>query len=395
VRRAAVLAAVLVASCTPAEEAGPPLAGPAPSPAASPTATRTVIPVVAPGAEQSIVDGLMLGADHGRLTLDVTDEGAVSELVRDALAEEPPAILVVASIQASVDAVIEARPDIETARVPVIVLGTDLYTERALHRYLFQTAVPLRWQARVLAHYLASDRKYDRVMSWDAIAGAALREEGVQPVSPGGSADAALALVRISSAGGSAEQLALSSQALAFSSGLPPGTVACYPYTWAGWAAMIPRVARFRDRFAARFGRPPVGFEQEGYDAVRVLAEALDRTGGRGGDELVGALESFREEAYSSVPVRLGPDDHVFAEESQLGLFSVAGPDERAALSEAVGAVPWRPIMRTFTTDGQKVNLLDRDKKVFFPGWHRMKPSPRYWKSRFGIVTRPDEDPLH
>jgi len=51
--------------------------------------------------------------------------------------------------------------------------------------------------------------------------------------------------------------------------------------------------------------------------------------------------------------------------------------------------------MRTFTTDGQKVNLLNADKKVFFPGWRRLKPSPRYWKSEFGIVSRPDEDLLH
>ncbi|MGH2738026.1 MAG: hypothetical protein ACRDHH_04360, partial [Actinomycetota bacterium] len=96
---------------------------------------------------------------------------------------------------------------------------------------------------------------------------------------------------------------------------------------------------------------------------------------------------------YSSLPIRLGPDDHVLAEESQLGLFAV---DDRAVpAGEAQGQVPWRALMRTFTTDGQKVNLLDRDKKVFFSGWKRRKPSPRYWKSEFGIVTRPDEDPLH
>jgi hypothetical protein len=158
---------------------------------------------------------------------------------------------------------------------------------------------------------------------------------------------------------------------------------------------MIPRVHRFRERFVAHFGREPAGFEQEGYDAVRAVSEALDRTGGQGGDALVRALEGFRDETYSSLPIRLGPDDHVLAEESQLGLFAVAGPDEQPWPGEALAETPWRPVMRTFTTDGQKVNLLDRDKRVFFPGWRRQKPSPRYWKSRFGIVTRPDEDPLH
>jgi hypothetical protein len=174
---------------------------------------------------------------------------------------------------------------------------------------------------------------------------------------------------------------------------MPPGSVVCLPYTWAGWADMIPRVHRFRVRFERATGRPPAGFEQEGYDAVRAVDEALDRTGGAGGEPLVAALETFRDETYSSLPIRLGPDDHVLAEESQLGLFAVTGAPVPAG--EAQGAVPWRPLMRTFTTDGQKVNLLDPDKKVFFPGWGRRKPSPRYWKSEFGIVTRPDEDPLH
>jgi hypothetical protein len=338
---------------------------------------------------------MSLGASVSHLGLDVRSDGEAASLIREAVGEEPPAILVVSSLPAVVDAVIAARSDIERSRVPVIVLGADLYTQRGLHRYLFQTAIPLSWQARVLAHYLAADRGYDRVTSWDPIADAALQEEGVQAVPPGASAEAALAVVRITSAVGSAGQAALSSEALLSSRGLDPGTVACYPYTWAGWADMLPRVHRFRERFASRFGREPSGFEQEGYDAVRALADALGRTGGIGGDELVRALEGFREETYSSIPIRLGPDDHVLAEQSQLGLFAVAVADEVPAPGEVLGATPWRPIMRTFTTDGQKVNLLDRDKKVFFPGWGHRKPSPRYWKSRFGIATRPDEDPLH
>jgi len=392
-RRAALAAVVLVASCTQAERTVPPAPGPTSPP--SPEATGAMIPVIAPGGERSLVDGLRMGAVETDLELEVITDGRVAALLRDALGEAPPAILVVATLPAMAQAIIEARSDIEAARVPVFVLGADLYSERALHRYLFQTAVPRTWQARVLARYLVKDRGHERVISWDEYAAAALRQEGVRPTGPGGAAEAALAVVRIASAAGSADRLALSSEALLVSGGLPSGTVTCYPYTWAGWADMIPRVHRFRERFAARFGREPVGFEQEGYDAARAVAEALDRTGQRGGDALVRALEGFRDETYSSLPIRLGPDDHDLSEESQLGLFAVAGSDERPSPGEALAETPWRPVMRTFTTDGQKVNLLDRDKKVFFAGWKRRKPSPRYWKSAFGIVTRPDEDPLH
>lgn len=388
-RPAAVLLTFLLA-CTgrPATQSPP---GPVPAPTSSPAGVT--IPVVAAGGGggRTYLDGMLLAAEEVGVVLDVRDAGGDPvTAVRDAVAEQPAAVLVVGPAAA----VAEARPEIEEARVPVLLLGGDLYSDRALFRYAFQTSVPLRWQARVLVRYLLVNREYQRiaVIGEEAIAIEALAEEGVTPVLLASAPEAVLGLG--GRVGPADAQLALASEAL-LRPELPPGTVTCYPYTWAGWADMLPRVHRFRARIEARFGHPPVGFEQEGYDAVRALAEALGHTGGAGGDVLVRALEGFREETYSSIPIRLGPDDHVLAEESQLGLFAVAAPDEVPAPGEALGATPWRPIMRTFTTDGQKVNLLDRDKKVFFPGWGHRKPSPRYWKSLFGIVTRPDEDPLH
>ncbi|MGH2675997.1 MAG: ABC transporter substrate-binding protein, partial [Actinomycetota bacterium] len=363
-----------------------------PGTTAAPSPVGTVLPVVVgAGAHPSYLDGMELAASETGTLLDVREAGAPLDVVREAVAAGPPAVFVVGAP----DAVAEARPEIEAVGVPVILVGGDLYTDRRLFRHGFQTAIPLRWQARVLARYLVVDREHDRiaVVGNHALGAEALAEEGVSPADSAREADAVLALgsprVRFGQT-----QVATANAVLPRPE-LPPSSVTCVPYTWAGWADMLPRVHGFRTRFERATGHPPVGFEQEGYDAVRALAEALDRTGGEGGDELIRALESYREETYSSLPIRLGPDDHVFAEESQLGLFAVAAPGERPFSGEVLAEVPWRPIMRTFTTDGQKVNLLDRDKKLFFPGWNRRKPSPRYWKSRFGIVTRPDEDPLH
>jgi hypothetical protein len=31
---------------------------------------------------------------------------------------------------------------------------------------------------------------------------------------------------------------------------------------------------------------------------------------------------------------------------------------------------------------------------VFFPFWRKDQPGPNYWRSRYGIITRP-RDPLH
>jgi ABC-type branched-subunit amino acid transport system substrate-binding protein len=174
-----------------------------------------------------------------------------------------------------------------------------------------------------------------------------------------------------------------------------PGTSACYPYTWAGWAEAIRRVARFRAAFQRYFGRPPGGLEQEGYDAVRTLASALERDRVRGGAALTSSLERVKSLTLSGFPIDLGPDDHLFLPRDELGLFAVAGPRERLDPWQSPGSEPWRPLMRTFTYDGRRDNILDQDKRVFFPRWRKDRPGPFYWRSRYGIVSRPGRDPLH
>jgi len=173
-----------------------------------------------------------------------------------------------------------------------------------------------------------------------------------------------------------------------------PGTTACYTYTWAGWAQPIKRVGAFRTALQAMTGHPPTGLEQEGYDAVRVVARALARTGGAGGARLLAAIQATEGFAPSGFPIDLGPDDHMFPPRDELGLFAVAGPRERPDPWEVAGTDPWRPVMRTFTYDGKRTNVLDMDRKVFFPFWGQDQPGPEYWRSRYGIVTR-SRDPLH
>jgi hypothetical protein len=50
--------------------------------------------------------------------------------------------------------------------------------------------------------------------------------------------------------------------------------------------------------------------------------------------------------------------------------------------------------MRTLTYDGLRAAVLDRDKRVFFPFWRKNRPGPEYWRSRYGITSRP-KDRLH
>ena len=391
------------------------------------------IPIVASEGDldRSFLDGMSLaqakvnrdgGIDGHPLetSLEVGGVAETPDRLRSVLQLSPPAVFVVGPAEAAAT----VRPEIEASRTPVVLLGGDAYTGRQLHRYLFQTSVPFQWQARVLATYLHEDRGLDQVTlltegpaeSLTRSFTEAFAEEGAPAPrqlalgsgqgSPGtvraaAGADAVIVATGPERVGRVARlleqleprpQVVLPPSALGLVSEASLGTVVTYPYTWAGWADMLPRVDVFRDSFVSRFDELPSGLEQEGYDAVMAVAEALERTGGRGGEALVRELETFREETYSSVPVRLGPDDHVFAEQSHLGLFAVSDPAEASA-GEAFGAVPWRPVLRTFTTDGEKVNFLNRDKQIFFEFWHSKRPTPKYWKSEYGILDRRGEGP--
>jgi ABC-type branched-subunit amino acid transport system substrate-binding protein len=365
------------------------------------------------------------GVDGTLLALSLRDHGGdldlATSLVRDALDEDPPAILYVGPGPA----LTPLRPRLERVGTPVILLGGDLYTSRSLFRQVFQTALPWEWQAHVIGRYLVRDRKARRIAFvgsgpeartaanatraaleyWGGSLRTAVlpglssldQVRGSDAVVVFGSPEDSAAIVatlrgfdRPPRIAGSASLLDLQPATLA----APPGTTACYTYTWAGWARPIPRVRRFLTGAETTLGHPPTGLEQEGYDAIRTLALALGKTKGKGGPALVGALEGVHDQNFSSFPVDLGPDDHTFLPRDELGLFSVAGPGERLDPWQQGEDEPWRALMRTFTYDGKRTDILDRDKRVFFPFWGKDQPGPEYWRSRYGIVTRP-RDTLH
>jgi ABC-type branched-subunit amino acid transport system substrate-binding protein len=314
---------------------------------------------------------------------------------------------------------------------PVVLLEGDLYTSRGLFPQVFQTTIPWVWQANAIARYLVTDRSADDVVfvgvGPEAQAAADTLDRALQYW--GGELDDAVTacpcvegLERAAAAdwvvlpgpppvplelANAIEEIApLDGPGITGSAGLlvlderlahpEPGTSAAYPYTWAGWARPVPRVASFIERFDAMFGRPPAGLEQEGFDAIRVLAEGLRTTGGGGGPPLVHALEDLPERTFSGFPIDFGPDDHLFLPRAEVGLFAVPGPGESLDPWQSPGADGrlWRPIMRTFTYNGERTNVLERDRKLFFPFWDMSQPAPDYDRSRYGIVTGPN-DPIH
>ncbi|MGH2556341.1 MAG: ABC transporter substrate-binding protein [Actinomycetota bacterium] len=402
------------------------------------------------GGDQGYVDGMKLALDEvnsaggvaGRqIALAVQDHGgsptSATRLIGDIVSKRsgrPAAIL----YAGSGPALSPLRAEFEQAGTPLVLLEGDLYTSRGLFRQVFQTTIPWEWQALVIARYLVVDRKAQDIVfvgvgpeartaqgslrgalaywggrlaqgftedSADDRAGlaaafdrAARADAAVVFGPPGEALELSNAIEELAPEPGLRPRIAGSAGLLADSEGLAPpepGTTACYTYTWAGWADPIPRVGRFRERFRAAFGRDPASLEQEGYDAVRLLAAALARTGGSGGSKLTAALENTDDRTFSSFPIDLGPDDHLFQPRDELGLFAVAGPDERVDPWQVPGSRPWRALMRTFTYDGERTNVLDRDRRVFFPFWRKNQPGPKFFRSRYGIRSRPSRDLLH
>jgi branched-chain amino acid transport system substrate-binding protein len=395
------------------------------------------------GMQLAVADVNAAGGVTGRpISLEIHDDnanvGTATDMMQGLLDHRPAAVLYVGPGLA----LTPLRTRFDQTGTPVVLLEGDLYTSHGLFPELFQTTIPWEWQAHVIARYVVRDRKARDIVFigegpeaptasktlavalayWGGHLSASFDDRSrdpttglAAPLTRAAKADwvvafgppvASLGLVNAieeqagidrSTHPGARPGITGSASLLASGGGLAqpePGTSACYTYTWAGWAQPIRRVGAFRAAFAAAIGHAPTGLEQEGYDAVRVLARALGNTGGAGGAKLVSALEATHGFAPSGYPVDFGPDDHLFLTRDQLGLFAVAGPNERLDPWEVPGSAPWRPLMRTFTYDGTRTNVLDIDRKVFFPFWGKDQPGPEYWRSRYGIATRPG-DRLH
>jgi ABC-type branched-subunit amino acid transport system substrate-binding protein len=458
VRQTLLALALFAACTGPAvAPSSPSSTSPAPSPVTSTGEPAIALQVVATTSgteadqDRSYLDGMQLavadvnaaGGVTGRpIALEIHDDsanmGTATDVMEGLLAHRPAAILYVGPGPA----LTPLRTHFDQTGTPVVLLGGDLYTSRGLFPEVFQTTVPWEWQAHVVARYIVRDRKARDVVFigegpeapaasktlaaalayWGGHLAASFDDRAHDPVTGlttalnrAARADwvvafgpplAALDLVNAieeqagldrSTHPGARPGITGSASLLASGGGLAqpePGTSACYTYTWAGWAQPIRRVGAFRAALLATTGHAPSGLEQEGYDAVRVLARALGETAGAGGAKLASALEAGPGIAASGYPVDFGPDDHLFLTRDQLGLFAVAGPKERLDPWEVPGSEPWRPLMRTFTYDGTRTNVLDMDRKVFFPFWGKDQPGPEYWRSRYGIATRP-RDRLH
>lgn len=338
--------------------------------------------------------------------------------------------------------------------IPAILCYGDLYGARLLSPHVFQASPSFLWEARRLVSYLVGDRGYRRIglISERDLSGRtarqaltlALQEDGLRltasaaygPSTRGLGAAIAemrrrrtqavvvgatpstgsdvLAALRSAGryrgtraaravAGGSgrwAPQVAgldlLMTPALE-ESDLVPGTVVADTYARGAHYLPIPSFEDFRSRFFAWWDEAPLGWERRAYDAARMIGWAAGHVKGDVTDgEIAKELEGLRGRRFSGLDITFGPDDHTAVDQSTVGLWVVPRPGidvaERSLLPETM---PWVPLGRGFSIDGERTDILSRDWRYLFKNAPPPKaPAPRIAKAHFGVKT-PSRDPVH
>lgn len=339
--------------------------------------------------------------------------------------------------------------------IPAILCYGDLYGAQLLSPHVFQASPSFLWEARRIARYLTTDRGYRRVglMSERDLTGRtarqtvtlALQESGrrltaAASYAPSGAGvDAALDEMRrrriqavvVQASPPAAARILRSLRAMgaryrdtrsARSAGrgarrwapqivgldlvmspslsaedLSAGTVVADTYARGAHYLPIPSFEGFRSRFFAWWDSAPLGWEQRAYDAARMIGWAAQRVQGDPTDaEVALELEKMRRVRFAGLDITMGPDDHTAVDQTTVGLWVVprAGIDvaERSLLPDRM---PWVPLGRGFSIDGEGTDVLSRDWKFLFENAPPPKaPAPPISRAHFGVTTSA-RDPIH
>ena len=363
--------------------------------------------------------------DEGRplfqlVTLD--DEGdpqRATELVTQLAANEDTVGIVYAGPPEGLP---PAERALTLAGIPAILCYGDLYSARLLRPHIFQASPPFLWQARTIARYLVNDRRYQRIglivsktLGGDTAA-ASLRSALDQTGS------ARLAVVRYKSnedvprairdlgrrnmqaivVEGDADVLINGrnerrAQIVGFDLGmgsppLPDGTVVAESYARGAHYLPIPSFERFRTAFTDWWdGDEPLGWELRAFDAASMIGWVAQKT--RPGADVAATLEGLNGARFGGLDVTFGPDDHTAVDQTTIGLWV----RPRSAFTDLIPTsdLPWLPLARGFSIDGDKTSIFNRDWKFLFRNPPPPDgPAPRVGRMRYA-VTSPRSDPVH
>lgn len=337
-------------------------------------------------------------------------------------------------------AIRDAAVALDEHLLPVFEVADDLYEAGQLRSSVFQMKAPHSWTSWRLARYFGpGDRAYKKVAilresfpDSDFVAGAlrlALEERGVEMidarVAPRSTeSEIASEVEKLSQAkpqavvlegseqfvsqaarvlndakwryrgragtqsGGWRPQVAGFETMLLANSDLAEGTVAAGDYALAfPPSESMERIESFVKGFRERFDERPRADEYAAYDAVRLTGEAIRRAGKLDRREVLATLESFDRQQFVHTPVSFAPSDHVAAERDVQGLWTVKKGSEGLSRSER-----WTHLMRAFTSDLERTNILEEDWPSFFEGTKPGGEAPFFYQARSGVVSKREDD---
>lgn len=391
-----------------------------------------------------------IDVDEARFELvtldDRGDAGRAAQLVAELAANPRTAGVVYAGPTRGLP---PAQAALEQAGIPGLLCYGDLYSARLLRSHLFQVSPPYLWQARTIASYVTGDRRYRRVgvlversldgktaasslrAAFDAAAGRVfveryagddpdfrpslerLRAKAAQAIVIQGVPGALDSLVATQRAIGVAfrnrgaaleagrgksawrpQVIGLDSAIRPSNRALPAGTAAADTYARGVHYLPVPTFKGFRSGFMDWWGELPLGWEVRAHQAVQMIGWARLRTDP--GDDVAATLERLRGARFGGLDITLGPDDHTVTEQTTIGLWTI--PRAGVAVSERdrlPDSLPWVPLARTFSIDGDRTDVLPQDWAHLFRGQPRQdRPSPKFERMRFGVTT-PRTDPVH
>lgn len=356
------------------------------------------------------------------VTLD--DEGdaeRATELVEQLAADDSTVGIVYAG---PTEGLPRAEAALTQAGIPALICYGDLYAARLLRPHIFQMSPSYLWEARAFARYLFRDRGYRRIgvlatRSLDGdVAVASMRSaagafggrrliirryrDGSIPrwKAPRARRSRVDALV-LQGDGREIDDMELPKgieQLAAFDGGMAPGT--SYPvgtvvsdtYARGAHHLPLPSFERFRESFTGWWdGAEPLGWELRAYDAASAIGWAAQRT--TAGQDIARTLERISGVRFGGLDITFGPDDHTAADQQTVGLWV----RPRSAFRDLIpdSALPWLPLARGFSIDGERTAILNRDWRYLFRNPPPPDaPAPRIGRMRYA-VTSPRSDPIH
>lgn len=317
-----------------------------------------------------------------------------------------------------------AEAALTQAGIPALLCYGDLYAARLLRPHIFQMSPSFLWQARVIARYVMRDRGHNRIgvlaaRGLDGDTAVASMRSALEPFdraritverySPGDppvitrrQIDSRIDAFVVQGGPGDlaalSEQEGAAAQVIAFDLGmiegdaLPAGTVVSDTYARGAHYLPIPSFEGFRDAFQEWWdGAEPLGWELRAYDAARMIGWAAQRT--PNGEDVAKILELLDGARFGGLDATFGPDDHTAADQQTVGLWV----RPRSAFSSLIANddLPWVPLARGFSIDGERTAVLNRDWRFLFQNPPPPDgPAPRLARMRYA-VTSPRSDRVH